>query len=318
MTHRKNLITKFLNQNNINNYEVEEIAGDASSRSYFRIKKKDASFITMDDYALENIKSFYKIDKFLIENNFLAPKIFAKDFENGFLLLEDFGDHNLRKILEKSDENNASNLYKQAINLLIDLRRVKPLKDLPTYNQNLLLKEAMLFIDWYLPFILKKPASIEQIKQFQNILTNLFSKLSTPNTLTLRDYHADNLMIIKDKSDDLQLGLLDFQDAVIGNAAYDLVSLLEDARIDVPKNLQKNLLEYYLQKSNSNSEEFLIDYQILSIQRNLKIIGIFSRLAIRDEKTQYLNFLPRVFGYVNSGLQHNSLSELRKLLSIFI
>lgn len=319
MDNRPNLLSAFLEKNHIADYKIDKIAGDASFRHYFRTTLNDGrSFIIMDaPPEHENIHPFCELAEFLTKNNFSAPKIFASDFENGFLLLEDFGDDSYRKVLEQNN-NVEENLYEQAIDLLIRLYNITPPQDLPIYDQNLLLKEVMLFIDWYLPNILKKPASEKQVEQFKEIWSNLFSKLSAPQVLTLRDYHADNLMVLKNKSGACSVGLLDFQDAVIGVPAYDVVSLLTDARRDVSKNLQEKMLRYFLQKSNCNKQQFLLDYQILSLQRNIKIIGIFSRLAVRDGKKQYLNFLPRVFGYVNSAPQNNQLREIKTFLLTFI
>jgi aminoglycoside/choline kinase family phosphotransferase len=176
----------------------------------------------------------------------------------------------------------------------------------------------MLFVDWYLPNVAKKTITQDQIIEFQNIWLDLFSKLSPAKTLVLRDYHSENLMIVEGRSGIKQVGLLDFQDAVIGCGAYDLVSLLEDARRDVSKNTQQKMLQHYLEQSNCNFDQFLIDYQILSLQRNIKIVGIFSRLAFRDNKQNYLDLLPRVFGYIHPRLQDNSLLKIKKFLEQFL
>jgi len=311
---RHSLLLQFLKQNNLQNYHLKKIAGDASFRHYFRASGDKKSFIIMDaPPENEDVQPFCKIAEFLLEHNFSAPQIFAKDYQNGFLLLEDFGDDSYRKVLE-NNPTLAQSIYQEAVDLLVALQDVATPKDLPTYDNKLLLKEVMLFVDWYLPNIVKKPLSAEQRKEFENIWLDLLSKLSPPNMLVLRDYHADNLMLLENKIGVRSVGLLDFQDAVIGVGAYDLVSLLEDARRDVDAQLQEKMLQHYFKKSNCNQEQFWLDYQILSLQRNIKIIGIFSRLAFRDNKTNYLNFLPRVFGYVNSRLKNNDFKAIKSFI----
>lgn len=318
---RDQLLKNFLHDNNINNYQLIKIAGDASFRHYYRVILADkSSRIIMDaPPEHEDVRPFCAIGQFLNQHQFSAPKIFATDYQNGFLLLEDFGDDSYRKVLQRSI-NLETELYQNAVDLLVDLHQLTPPANLPIYNQELLLKEVMLLIDWYLPYVAKKPATEQQITQFKKIWSDLFAKMSQPKILTLRDYHADNLMLIKNHSDAKgvdQVGLLDFQDAVIGVAAYDLVSLLEDARRDVSKATQEKMLHYYLNRSKSDDKQFLLDYQILSLQRNIKIIGIFSRLAFRDKKSHYLDLLPRVFGHVNLRLRDDVFKQISQFLSIY-
>jgi N-acetylmuramate 1-kinase len=317
---RESLIADFLTQNKITDYQIEKVAGDASFRHYFRVKfahKSDKSFIIMDaPPEKEDTKPFCKIADFLLTQNFSAPKIFARDQENGFLLLEDFGDISYHKAMGQG--GNEIDLYTNAVDLLVNLGQIEPPQNLEVYDSQLLLKEVMLFVDWYLPNVAKKTITADQINEFKNIWLDLFSQLSPPKTLVLRDYHSENLMVIKGKEGIKQIGLLDFQDAVIGCSAYDLVSLLEDVRRDVSKNTQQKMLQHYLEQSNCNPDQFLIDYQILSLQRNIKIVGIFSRLAFRDHKQNYLDLLPRVFGYIKPRLQDDSLVKIKNFLGQFL
>ncbi len=314
---RESLIANFLNQNRITNYQIQKIAGDASFRHYFRVRSDDKNFIIMDAPPdKEDVRPFCKIDDFLLAQNFSAPEIFACDQENGFLLLEDFGNISYHKALKQGGDEIG--LYKNAVNLLVNLHHINPPQDLAIYNSQLLLKEVMLFVDWYLPNVAKKTITPNQITEFQTIWLDLFSKLSPAKTLVLRDYHSENLMVVEGREGIKQVGLLDFQDAVIGCAAYDLVSLLEDARRCINKNTQQIMLQHYLEQSNCDREQFMLDYQILSLQRNIKIIGIFSRLAFRDHKQNYLGFLPRVFDYINPRLQDNSLFIIKKFLGQFL
>jgi len=316
-----NLINNFLKNNNIGDYQLDKIAGDASFRHYYRARiSADKSFIIMSaPPEFEDIRPFYKIDQLLIKNNFSAPQIFAEDYKNGLLLLEDFGDNSYSKHLKTNHDllKEENRLYKMAVELLLDLNKITVPDDLPLYDEKLLMREVMLYIDWYLPYIAKKPANEGQIEEFQNLWLELFKKLSKPSKLVLRDFHADNLMLLANRSNHQNIGLLDFQDAVIGTPAYDLVSLLEDARRDVNKMTQENMLKYYLDNFDCDPKSFLYDYALLSLQRNIKIIGIFSRLAIRDKKPQYLQLLPRVFKHVENRLQNDSFPEIKIFLSTF-
>lgn len=315
---RTQLINQFLEQNNIRNFQIQEIVGDASFRHYYRITQGDESLIIMDaPPPQENIKPFCEIANFLLKNHFSAPKIIAKNESSGLLLLEDFGDDSYRKVLECKVDSEI-NLYVDAVNLLINLAQINPPDNLPIYDNQLLLKEVMLFVDWYLPKIALREINTQQIEEFKQIWIDLFAKLSQPKNLVLRDYHSDNLMILPKRNGINKVGLLDFQDAVIGYRAYDLVSLLEDARRDVSKNIQQKMLQHYLNHSNCNHNQFVIDYQILSLQRNIKIIGIFSRLSARDNKRHYLDFLPRVFGYIHSRLKDDPFIVIKKFLGQFL
>ena len=325
MQNRLNLISSFLEQNNIANTNITKIAGDASFRSYYRsISDNNESFIIMDaPPEFEDIKPFCKIAEFLVQNNFSAPKIFATDLRNGFLLLEDFGDVSYGKILANlSDEvlfKKENEIYTHAIDAILELHKLTTLpENIAIYNEELLMQEVMLLVDWYLPYVAKKPMDEIAIADFKKLWSELFAKISIPSKLVLRDYHADNLMLISNRNNYQKAGLLDFQDAVIGSAAYDVVSLLEDARRDVSKKTEEIMLQYYLDNANCSSENFIYDYRIFSLQRNIKIIGIFARLAFRDKKQHYLNLLPRVFGHVNNRLKDDFLIEMKKFLSIFI
>lgn len=313
----------FLTQNNIYDSQIVKVAGDASFRSYYRIFNGDKKYILM--YApvdYEDINPFIKIDKFLVENNFSAPKIFAIDEKNGFILLEDFGDDTYSKVLRAN--NNSTNLefelYKKSCDCLIELHKIKAPEDIAPYNNALLFKEVMLLIDWYLPSK-KMNISEKEKSDFKYLWFRLFDLLSKENqVLVLRDFHADNLMILPARNDFKQVGLLDFQDAVVGSKAYDLVSLLEDARRDIDENNRQKLFDYYLKNSLCDANSFSTDYEILSLQRNIKIIGIFSRLSMRDGKHHYLNLLPRVIDFVVARLNSSNpiFSDISILLKKFI
>lgn len=311
---------KFLAQNKIENCEIKKVAGDASFRSYYRIFFDDETRILMfAPPSHEDVRPFIKIAEFLISHDFSAPKIFARDEKNGFLLLEDFGDDTYGKVLAAAQSQELP-LYEKACEALLALHELEVPQDLPTYNHALLFREVMLFIDWYLP-LQKKSMSLQEKARFKFLWFQLFDLISKENqTLVLRDYHADNLMILLQRQGFKQVGLLDFQDAVIGAKAYDLVSLLEDARRDVNEETRAKIFNFYLQKSNCDKASFTRDYEILSLQRNVKIIGIFARLSLRDGKHNYLNLMPRVLDLIKSRLESKNkiFSEINDLLKKFI
>ncbi len=316
---------RFLEAKGILDYKIKKVAGDASFRSYYRIFTADKEFILM--YAPpshEDIKPFIKIDKFLVKNKFSAPKIFAIDYKKGFILLEDFGDDTYGKVLARKSEIDLKvtelYLYKNAVDCLVELHKIEVPKDVSFYNEELLLREVMLFIDWYLP-LKKLPITEEEKQKFKNLWLEIFAHLDKKNqVLVLRDFHADNLMILQKRKLCRKVGLLDFQDAVIGSKAYDLVSLLEDARRDLVEENRNKVFQYYLEKLQCEKESFVTDYEILSLQRNIKIIGIFARLSVRDGKHNYLNLLPRVIDLVKKRmlLKSEVLKEMCKLLEKFI
>jgi aminoglycoside/choline kinase family phosphotransferase len=324
----------FLNSNSIVNYEIKKIAGDASFRSYYRIFCADKNLILMfAPPQFEDVAPFIKIDKFLVENNFSAPKILAIDLENGFLLLEDLGDDTYNRVLQKNYSKELEfDLYKNAVDCLIELQQKPNPQDVAPYNNAVLFREMMLFIDWYLP-LQKKLISLKQKAHFKFLCFQLFDLLSkekrfqlvdwknnAKQVLVLRDYHADNLMNLEERANHQKVGLLDFQDALIGSKAYDLVSLLEDARRDVNLGVKDKVLNYFLEKSGVDKESFMQDYEILSLQRNLKIVGIFSRLSMRDHKHQYLDLLPRVLNFVEARAFSNNpiFLEIGNFLKLFL
>ena len=326
----------FLQENNIASSEITKIAGDASFRSYYRVLSGEKKYILMfAPPGFEDVEPFIKIDHFLVEKGFSAPKIIALDESLGFLLLEDLGDGTYSKVLA-SDVSQELELYKKATDCLIELHAIKESpKNMLTYNHDLLLREVMLFVDWFVPFK-KSTMSLDEIAAFKRSWMMLFDNLgqfaaaidknknNEEPVLVLRDYHADNLMFLPDRKGTNQVGLLDFQDAVIGSRAYDLVSLLEDARRDVSPENRIKVMEYYLENANCDVEAFKNDYEILSLQRNIKIVGIFSRLSVRDGKDHYLDFLPRVLNFITLRLESKNpvlspiLSDIAKLIKKFI
>jgi aminoglycoside/choline kinase family phosphotransferase len=316
---RNDQINLFLETAGLVNFKRTKIPGDASFRHYERIQNDDEHYILMDaPPKTEDVKPFINIAEMLLGLGLSAPRIIARDIQNGFLLLEDFGNKKFNKLFTE-DKNLEPKLYKKAIDVLVHIYRNRQNHNVAQYDNSVLMREAKLFTEWYLPLF--KNFSDEKLKeissQFEKLISTLIDKLTLPNdNLVLRDYHADNLMYLKNRAGVKSVGLLDFQDALIGNVAYDLVSLLEDARRDVSQNIQQEMIEYFIENSSlqNQKDNFLSDYAILGAQRNLKIIGIFSRLKVRDKKEVYLPLIPRVIGYLKKDLQHPSLAELNEFL----
>ena len=300
-------------------YNIKPIPGDCSPRSYDRIFNENKNFILMDaPIEVMNIETFVKIDSILRDNNFSAQEIYKTDKKNGFLLSEDLGNNSFNNIL--SDLKNQElylkeqEIYQYATDLLIELHKINLSEiDLPEYNSDLLLKELRVFVDHYLKFIKNRELSVKEQREFQEIWLEIFQKLSNDRFLVLRDYHADNLFFLEKRSIHKKIGLIDFQDAVLGSRAYDLVSFLQDARRDVSKNLQKDMINYYIDKTSINSTQFITDYKILSLQRNIKILGIFARQGILYKNKRYLDLIPRVLEYVLSSLKEDKIFSNLKL-----
>jgi aminoglycoside/choline kinase family phosphotransferase len=312
---------KFLAKNGLTNCQIKKVAGDASFRSYYRVFFQEKTFILMfAPPSHEDVKPFIKIDEILVNNGFYAPKILAKNIDLGFILLEDFGDETYSKALQKNISEEYF-LYEKACDALIEIQKIS-LKniDILHYNHATLFREVMLFIDWYLPWK-NHTISLQQIQDYKFHWIELFDKLSKKNQgLVLRDYHADNLMVLNNANGFEAVGLLDFQDALIGSCAYDLLSLLEDARRDVDEKNKQKLFDYFISKANYNREDFLVDYEIISLQRNIKILGIFARLHLRDGKNQYINFIPRVKNFVEHRLDKTNLisSQFKNFLKVYL
>ena len=321
MINREELIISFLKKIELSGAKREPIASDASFRRYERIKTNNRSFMLMDAPPVrEDVKPFINIDKYLRGVGLSAPEIYAADEKNGFILLEDYGDDsfsNVLAVLEKSKKYSEKKLYLSAMDVLIRLSSSGVPGNIPHYDNVLLANESRLLTEWYLPNIkidthMNKAvdkAVDEYVSIWDELLT--FNKISD-DVIVLRDFHADNLMWLPDRAGPQNVGLLDFQDAVIGSCVYDIISLLEDARRDVSKDTVNACIEYYLDASKSiDKQNFMKIYAILAAQRNCKIIGIFARLALRDGKVRYLNYLPRVWRHLENGLNNLALERLK-------
>lgn len=313
---REKLKNNFLeNYFNNSSYEIFPMPADASFRTYDRIIHENYSYILMNSPPEHySVFPFIKVAEFLIGSGFSAPKIFQSDIDNGFLLLEDFGNINIGNFLSSNlDMKVKDELYKTIIDLLLKLQSLFSSPELPLYSNEIMLKELELYIDWYIPYI-KGFTLPEEIKK--EYLTIWGETLKTiPNlgsNIVLYDYHVENMMMLESRKGINKIGLLDFQDAMIGHPLFDVVSVLEDARFEVPKEFAYNYLDYYISKHPGlNKEQAYLSYHILGAQRNSRIIGVFARKARRDNQQNYLNYIPRVLNYLENDLSHESLKPLK-------
>ena len=306
-------------------FKILSIAGDASFRTFYRLSLNKSSKIIVlaKKEKYQNLVAYSSINKFLRNNKILTPKLYAHNYSKGIIVIEDFGDLSFYKILLK--KKNKLPIYKKLVDLLLKIQKIKPkikIKNINNgshiidkYSNKYLFKESNLFFDWYLPLFLSKKKVSNIKKRTNKILSKLYKKLNFPNShFVHRDYHAQNLMKVGKK-----IGVIDSQDALIGNPAYDLVSLIDDVRIKTSIKLKNQIYGYYLKKNpkiyRNNSKNFLEDFNILSVQRSLKIIGIFSRLFLRDKKKKYLKLIPYTWQLLEKRMDSRIFFELKKILN---
>lgn len=291
------------------------LAGDASARRYERLVRGDATAVLMDDPPPEgSVASFLRIARLLRGMGYRAPAILAADEDRGFVLLEDFGDDSFYSLLAGPGAASLERtLYAAATDLLVDLHHRPPPSDLPRYDPDWLLAYAALFLETGL-----RGASPAMSAEFEVAWRGaLEAATAGPQALCLRDFHAGNLMWLPARgdagSDGLhRVGLLDFQDARLGPPAYDLVSLLQDARRDLGAGLEAAMVARYLAASPGlGADAFRASYAILGAQRAVRIVGVFHRLARRDGKSAYLGHLPRVRRHLDANLAHDALAPVR-------
>jgi aminoglycoside/choline kinase family phosphotransferase len=284
--------------------QILPLAGDASFRRYFRVVEHDRSAILMDaPPPEEDPRPFLHVARWLTGRGFAAPAILGEDLERGLVLLEDFGDARLRETADAAPESELR-LYEAAVDLLIRLHKHEAAPVDP-YDAAVYHREAGLFTEWYCPAV---GADVD-VAGYVDAWDAAFAPLldgHTPVTV-LRDYHAENLMLIDGGSE--TLGLLDFQDALAGHPAYDLVSLLQDARRDVDAALETAMLDRY-KRTTGIGDDFDVAYHVLGAQRNAKIVGIFTRLWQRDGKPRYAGLCPRVWRYLERDLAHPALKPV--------
>ena len=302
---------------------LKKIKGDASFRKFFR-KKNDTNtsiIVLTKKEKSKNLLIYDAINRILNKNNILAPSLYSENYRNNFIEIQDFGDETIFKKLIK-EEKKKYFYFKKVIRLLIQIQSIKNRKvrnfrkkiyNIPKYDKKILIKEANLFCDWYAKKKLSRHKKNKFSKQYKKIIKTLTTKLKSKNNVFVhRDFHVSNLMIMGKK-----IGVIDSQDALIGNRAYDLASLIDDVRFKTSNVFKKKIFNFYLKKQRKlNVHEFRNDFEILSILRNLKIIGIFTRLAIRDGKKNYQKMIPYTWKLISTRINNNEVFyDLKKLLN---
>jgi len=303
--------------------KLKKIKGDASFRSFYRkLSSNKKSIVVFSSKEKEkNLLIYDAINSLLIKNKVLAPKLYSENYKKNYIEIEDFGDDSVFSLLKKN-KNQRETLYKKSVDLLGVIQKIKKnqsknfkgkIYKIPIYDNVKLFNEANLFSEWYAKKFVKKNEltkfKIDIKKKIKFLLIHLQSK---EKVFVHRDFHVSNLIKFKNK-----IGVIDSQDALIGNRAYDLASLIDDVRFKTDKIFKDKIYGYYLKlnKKRVNEDTLLRDFEILSILRNMKIIGIFTRLAMRDKKKQYLKLIPYAWKLIELRISNNSkFSDLKSLL----
>jgi len=288
------------------------LASDMSLRQYYRLK--DPRRVLMDAPSPENPKQFIQVAEYLQGCGLRAPSILGHCLENGFVLLEDFGDHTFTAILKQSPERERE-LYQTSIAVLKHLHKnaVEQPGFIPPYTTHKLLAETEVFIDWYWKVVKGCDPGTSLKQDFLNRWEKAFEAVPVmPQTLVLRDYHVDNLMIVDDQKGIQGCGLLDFQDALWGPCVYDVFSLLEDARRDITPSVAKEMWDYFLEDVPVvEHKNYRTTASILGAGRHTKVIGVFTRYAVRQGKKDYLCHLPRLWKYLEVSFRAPELEEVK-------
>jgi len=302
--------------------DFKKIKGDASIRKFYRNTKKNSIIVFANIEKIKNLLIYDSINKILIKNNIIAPKLLSQNYRNNYIEIQDLGNKTIYQTFIKNKIDHYL-ILKKVINVLNKIQKIKDKKvknfnnklyKIKNYNNKVLFDETKLFNDWYVPKKLNKKKIFQFKDKFNKEIKILLSKLKFKNnTFVHRDFHVSNL-IINSKN---QIGLIDNQDALIGNRAYDLASLIDDVRYKTSNSLKDKVYNYYL-KTNKNihAKKFKNDFDILSVLRNLKIIGIFMRLAERDKKKKYLKLIPYAWKMIDNRMNKNKeLYNLKLLLA---
>ena len=288
--------------------KLKSLSGDASFRKFYR--HNNTIIVLSKKESRKNLLIYDAINKILIKNKINAPKLISQNYKSKYIQIEDFGNITVYRKLKKNNKNKLI-YFKKIIKLLNLVQKIKTKKiktflgsnyEVPKYSKKILFEEAKLFLDWYAPKKIAKKNQTLLKKKLILVLKRLINKIKFSNkTFVHRDFHVSNLMIKNKK-----LCVIDCQDAVFGNIAYDLASLIDDVRLKTHMSFKKNIFKEYI-KSNKkiNVENFKNDFEILSVLRNLKIIGIFTRLSIRDKKHYYLKLIPYAWKLIEQRTENN-------------
>lgn len=301
------------------------LAADASFRRYERVTWQGRIAVLMDaPPPWENVRPFIAVTEMLAGCGASVPGIIARDEAEGFLLLEDLGDLSFTKLL-RAEPMREREIYLAATDALVRIYRASQAQSgtlsvvLQPYDMDVYLREACLFAEWFLPQI----HGIEKARQLREEYRNLWRALIAQaklkqRCLVHRDYHADNLFWLANRTGDAAVGMIDYQDALWGDPAYDLASLLEDARRDVSETTEADCFAHFSTEIGEPAQAFAARYAVIAAQRNAKIIGIFTRLCVRDGKAHYLDYLPRVWKHFLSDLNHPVMHPLRRFVDAHV
>ena len=298
---------------------IEELSGDASHRKFYRDKKNNSIIVYAKKEKRKNLLIYAAINELLNNNKILTPRLISEKYKKNYIIIEDLGDYTGLKKFKNYKIDNYIKLFEILKKLKLVRKRtintfLKTNYTIKNYSNNELLREAKLFSDWYMPKIIKKKLSLSK-KLYIKIIKKLILSLKLKKKVFVhRDFHISNIMIKKNK-----IYLIDSQDAVFGNEAYDLASLIDDVRIKIKLKNREKIYEKFISKQKKiNPEKLRNDFEILSILRNLKIIGIFTRLSKRDKKHKYLKLIPYAWKMIDERRKHNTrFEELNNFLSIY-
>jgi N-acetylmuramate 1-kinase len=304
---RQELILNFLKEQNLEKYKIEELQKDASSRNYLRIKKDKQSYIVMDcpedDGAIEN---FIKISKILAKNSLSIPKILHQNLKDRILIIEDFGNDILTKYLENHPYQEQE-IYSLAIDNIIRITGIKEIEQLKPHSKDVLLEALRDFAQYYLNI----DFAVIKVE-----LEKIFNQLDFKHKyLCLRDFHADNLFYLSNRQSYNKIALIDYQDACQGFISYDLVSLIEDARRFIPYEERIKYLNYFIQNKKDIDREYLsLEFSILSLQRNARILGLFNKFAKKDNNKNYLKYIGNVEDYFYKNLENPIFKDFKSII----
>ena len=298
---------------------IEELSGDASHRKFYRDKKNNSIIVYAKKEKRKNLLIYAAINELLNNNKILTPRLISEKYKKNYIIIEDLGDYTGLKKFKNYKIDNYIKLFEILKKLKLVRKRtintfLKTNYTIKNYSNNELLREAKLFSDWYMPKIIKKKLSLSR-KLYIKIIKKLILSLKLKKKVFVhRDFHISNIMIKKNK-----IYLIDSQDAVFGNEAYDLASLIDDVRIKIKLKNREKIYEKFISKQKKiNPEKLRNDFEILSVLRNLKIIGIFTRLSKRDKKHKYLKLIPYAWKMIDERRKHNTrFEELNNFLSTY-
>lgn len=301
MSKRLAAINAFLQDTRWANWARTPLAGDASARRYWRLTNDDQSAILMDaDPATgQETQRFADIGAWLRHQNLCAPKIYLHNADTGLMLIEDLGRTDFAQHLTKNPDDVAT-LYRAATDVLITLDQTPPPENLSAITPEVGGEMVTLTTEWYADRPNKTLAA--------EVTKHLHTHCSPPNVIALRDFHAENLIWRPTRNNQAKVGLLDFQDAVLAPCGYDLVSLLRDVRRDVDANVANQMITHFNAATGGRCSDAA--FACLAVQRNLRILGVFARLALQDGKTRYVQWMPRIWDMILADLDHPALSTL--------